>query len=890
MTRVLIVDDKDDNLYLLRALLQGHGHTVVEAHHGAEALARARQDPPELVVSDLLMPVMDGYTLLRNWKSDARLHGIPFIVYTATYTDPRDEELALHLGADAFILKPAEPDVFISRMLEVLAKASGNAMSPQEPIADVQMQLKEYSEVLIRKLEDRTLRLEQANRELGLREQMLKSILDSEPECVQLLAADGTMDMINASGLAMLELGSPKEATGISIYPFVSAPQRGELAELVARVFRGESGKAQIELTGRRGGRRWLEVHAVPFRDPRGNIASLLAISRDVTERRRLEEERDRLFNLSLDPLCVAGFDGHLRQVNPAWTRTLGWSADELLSRPFLDFVHPDDVASTQQALAVLQTGKPVMGFENRYRSRDGSYRWMSWSSFPLSEARLIFAVARDTTERRQAEQMLRDSERRVRSVIDGLGPQMFVGLLRPDGVLVEVNRPALEAAGLAAADVIGEPIEETYWFSHSSEARQQLQSAIARAARGEASRYDLEIRIGADRFLVVDFSLRPLRDDAGRVVFLVPSASDITERKRAEAALRLSLESFEKVFRGAPEPMSISELESGRFIEINDAVTRVFGYTRDEMIGHTAFELNLWDDPAQREALVRDLRDGRPVHGVAGPRRMRSGEYRDTLMSAERIDFRGETCLLLMFTDYTERRQAELALELAHATLRRLSQRLLEVQETERAAIARELHDEIGQTLTAIKLGSQWLARRITGPEAVRLADCIALTDGALAQVRGMALELRPPQLDQLGLTAALRDLTERMGASAGLESHFITDAVEVAPGYLQATAAFRVAQEALTNVVRHAGARTVTVELRRQDGELVVVVSDDGCAFDPDAARRRAVRGGSVGLLGMEERVALAGGRFRIESHRGRGTRVEAGFAIDRVPEPSE
>src|SRR3954453_22496632 len=115
-TRVLIVDDKDENLYYLQALLEAHGCEGTSAHHGAEALVLARQAPPDVVISDLLMPVMDGYTLLRHWKADARLKSKPFIVYTATYTEPEDERLALSLGADAYILKPAEPDEFLRRL------------------------------------------------------------------------------------------------------------------------------------------------------------------------------------------------------------------------------------------------------------------------------------------------------------------------------------------------------------------------------------------------------------------------------------------------------------------------------------------------------------------------------------------------------------------------------------------------------------------------------------------------------------------------------------------------------------------------------------------------------------------------------------------------------
>lgn len=221
--------------------------------------------------------------------------------------------------------------------------------------------------------------------------------------------------------------------------------------------------------------------------------------------------------------------------------------------------------------------------------------------------------------------------------------------------------------------------------------------------------------------------------------------------------------------------------------------------------------------------------------------------------------------------------------LQQANQRLQQLSQRLMEIQEAERAAIARELHDEIGQALTAIKFNAQWLARRVSGPELEKLADCIALADRTLSQVRGMALELRPPQLDQIGLTAALRDLTERMSASAGLQSQFAADTLEVAPGYAQATAAFRVAQEALTNVVRHAGAGKVAVELRRHGVELVVTVVDDGRAFDLEQALTGAVRGSSMGLLGMQERVKLAGGWLKIESRPGQGTRVSAGFPVD-------
>ncbi len=167
MTRVLVVDDKEENRYYLSVLLQADGHEVECARHGAEALELARQVQPDVVISDLLMPVMDGYTLLRHWKADARLRDIPFIVYTATYTEPEDQRLALRLGADAFVLKPAEPDAFLDRIREVLAKRERAVPAAVPEPEDIQAGLmREYSETLIRKLEQKMLELEESNRRL----------------------------------------------------------------------------------------------------------------------------------------------------------------------------------------------------------------------------------------------------------------------------------------------------------------------------------------------------------------------------------------------------------------------------------------------------------------------------------------------------------------------------------------------------------------------------------------------------------------------------------------------------------------------------------------------------------------------------------------------------
>jgi signal transduction histidine kinase/CheY-like chemotaxis protein len=223
---------------------------------------------------------------------------------------------------------------------------------------------------------------------------------------------------------------------------------------------------------------------------------------------------------------------------------------------------------------------------------------------------------------------------------------------------------------------------------------------------------------------------------------------------------------------------------------------------------------------------------------------------------------------------------------------LRTMSQQLVETQENERRAIARELHDEVGQSLTAALLNLQALADLPQSePFPARIDDSMALIDRVLQQIRTMSLDLRPVLLDDLGLAPALSWLLDRQAERAGFVAEFRAEQADGRfPAAIESTC-FRVLQEALTNVVRHARATRVSVTLRRQGAALQLHIRDDGIGFDVGAARERATRGQSLGLLGMQERIGLLGGLMQIVSSPADGTSIDVWLPLapagpDAVP----
>jgi PAS domain S-box-containing protein len=349
-------------------------------------------------------------------------------------------------------------------------------------------------------------------------------------------------------------------------------------------------------------------------------------------------------------------------------------------------------------------------------------------------------------------------------------------------------------------------------------------------------------------------------------------------------------------IFQGVSDSLFLLQVEAGdsyRFLCVNASFLKITGLTREQVDGKRIEEVL----PAASHALVKSkykeaIRERKTVsweESVDYPAGRRVGEVSVTPLS----DGAGAVDQLAgVVRDITERTRAIQTRESYGRKLQTLSRRLVTVQETERRNIARELHDEIGQSLTVAQLNLQ-AALQAPGVEATapRLTETLAAVGQVLEQVHDLSLNLRPSILDDLGLEPALRWYTDRQAALTGLHADFSAGTLEHRLDPVIETECFRIAQEALTNVVRHAQARNVAVDLHAENGRLHLGVRDDGVGFDVAPIREQAVRGASLGLLSMEERASLADGGLEFKSAPGQGTEVQAWFPLKwQVPPESQ
>jgi two-component system sensor histidine kinase UhpB len=319
-----------------------------------------------------------------------------------------------------------------------------------------------------------------------------------------------------------------------------------------------------------------------------------------------------------------------------------------------------------------------------------------------------------------------------------------------------------------------------------------------------------------------------------------------------------------------------------------SDELRRIYGFEgEDRSSPNKAFsEAIHCDDRARRNAAMAAALGGGPPYNmefriIRPDKSVRFVHSRGQLI----CDEAGKPVRMIgMAQDITERKRAAKELEEANHQLRFLSRRLFHLQEEERRHLARELHDEIGQALTAAKINLQTAMKESDGAKSMRIDEAAAILEKLLGQVRQISLDLRPSTLDDLGLIPALRSLLDQQGRRASVAVRLSAKNMPENLDPEIQTTCFRIAQEAITNAVRHANAMRIDVDLGRENGNFRLQVRDDGRGFDAESAQAQTV---GLGLIGIKERAALVGGRAKIISSPNKGTTIEVSLPLTFRPE---
>jgi PAS domain S-box-containing protein len=491
--------------------------------------------------------------------------------------------------------------------------------------------------------------------------------------------------------------------------------------------------------------------------------------------------------------------------------------------------------------------------------------------------------ASQEILKRKTVQKALAESETRYRSLYNHT-PAMLHSIDR-EGHLVSVSDYWLEVMGYRREDVIGKTLTDFFTESSRKYAEDIVFPEFFRT--GVCKDIPYQFRTAGGDVIDILLSAVAEKDPAGRPVRSLAVSIDVTERNRAQRALQMAQEELGRYTRGlekqveertreitsilryTPDVVSIKDRD-GHYTLINTCFEQILGRSNEAVRGMS--DADLFPAEVARQFRENDLKVMRERRSFQFEEQMphRDGTLHHYL--SVKFPFFSEdgqsSGVCEISTDITDVKRAQIQ-------LRRLSASIMASQEKERAAIARELHDELGQVLTALRMDSVWMSQRLADrdPRAARRArEMCRLIDKNIEDVRGMAIRLRPGVLDDLGLVAALEwyttDIERRSEILCSFEHQpipSISDAV--------ATAAYRIAQEALTNAVRHARAISVKVELRVVDHQLVLKVTDDGQGFDINAVPESE----GIGVAGMKERANLVGGRLRVRSATGQGTEIQ-------------
>lgn len=571
-------------------------------------------------------------------------------------------------------------------------------------------------------------------------------------------------------------------------------------------------------------------------------------------------------------PITIFDRQGRIVFINNVGAKKLGGTSTELVGKTLPDLFPPQTARLFLRRFhKVIDSGRTVQ-YEDQVEIATGK-RWFLSILHPVQDSRGetygVQIVSHDITDRKRAEEALRESEERYRRLVQ-FSPDAIV--IHSEEQITFINNVGLTLLGASSPDqVIGKSVMD---FVHP-DYRKIVQKRVAQVIERRK-----EAPLIQEKFIKLDGTAFDVEVAAIPFTYLDKPAvqvvvRDITKRKDAEEALKESEARYHAIFNEARDGIVLIDSESGQIVDGNPEFERQTGRELEQLRTMKIWELR---PPEKVEAAKRIFFEIQET-GVGGSAdlefQMPDGRIVPIEFASRRITIQGRPYNQSIVRDITDRKQADQRLERSRQQLRNLSRHLQSVREEERSRIAREIHDELGQELTGLKMDLAWIEQHLPPElEAMleRTASMADLIDQTIESVRRISAALRPGILDDLGIAAAIEWEAQEFANRTGITCHVSSNPSDMTLDQDRSTTIFRIFQETLTNVARHANASQINVRLNQKPDGVTLEVKDNGKGISED----QVFNSKSLGLLGMRERVNVWGGTLEIKGARDEGTTV--------------